>query len=337
MGPALVPTLIAAAACGAALTGFLRVAARAGLVDDGADAPDRKPQKGAVPLVGGPAIAFSVLALVVLGLFAPTSSFAASASIAGYTVEPFWFVAALLAAFATGFVDDRAARGLGPIAKLCGQALAALLLAHGLRDAPDAAALGAHASTATDASMLAAASIGAQILCALCAIVAMNAANTFDNADGALAGIATLGLAAVSPLAGATAVFWPFNLWLRRRASDTPLAYLGDSGSHLLGLVLFATPVGRAALVVPFLDIVRVVFERWRAGAPIWHGDRRHLAHRLQDAGRGRTSVVALLLACSLPAVLGTLWAPHAAGAAAWILVSALFFAIVVIAYRPVR
>lgn len=128
-------------------------------------------------------------------------------------------------------------------------------------------------------------------------------ANGYDHADGFLGGAAFAGLAlARAPLAGALVPFLCANL-ARPARGAAPHAYLGDSGSHLLGILLLATPAGQAALVLPALDYARVLVLRARAGEPLWRGDRRHLGQRLGDAGRGPLAAAGLALAAAAPAL----------------------------------
>ncbi len=251
------------------------LAPRFGWVDAGTEAPDRKLQTVAVPLVGGPAIA---LALCVAYLLDP----AALAWLANG-----WTTAALAAACAVGLADDLAPGGLSPAQKLCGQLVAGVLFA-----------VPAWRAGGWDAALV-----------VLAALAAQNALNTFDNADGATAALATCGLAVGAPVAAAAvAGFLPFNLWLGVRnpvsRAFTPRAYLGDSGSHLLGLALLASPLGWTALCLPLFDLARVSAARIARGIPPWVGDRRHLAHRLQAVGLRSTAVVLVLLAIAAPPIL---------------------------------
>ncbi len=247
-----------------------RIAERFAWVDAASDAPDRKQQARPVPPVGGAAIglALCVAILVDPGALPEFSS-------------P-WTRAALAIAFAVGLADDLAPRGLSPLSKLAGQVAAGAVLA-----AP------AWSSDAREALLVAALAVAAQ-----------NALNTFDNADGAAASVAACGFALGHPTAlAATLGFLPFNLWLGRSAR----AYLGDSGSHLLGVALVTSlPHGMAALYLPALDLARVSVVRIARGIPPWVGDRRHLAHRLQVAGLGRTAVALTLAGIAAPAIVGS-------------------------------
>ena len=156
------------------------------------------------------------------------------------------------AAFALGLVDDLRRGGLAPGAKLAGQLAVGLTLA--LEPSIDPRE---------------------RWLWALGAVVAQNALNTWDHADG---NAVSLGLLALWPHAGARgalAGFLPFNLLTRRGeppGARVPLAYLGDSGSHLLGVLVVWFPAARAALLLPLADLVRVAWLRARAGEPPWRG-----------------------------------------------------------------
>lgn len=288
--------LVAAVACAstALLTAvFAHFAERRGFVDDGSEAPLRKLQERPVAPVGGAAI---VCGCVLAAL--------AARSIAD--IDPWrwiqlpldvvdaahefrrraWIAAALLAAFAVGLCDDLAPRGLSPPQKLGGQAIAGVLLGIAL------GACGASVRWEWIAAGIAS------------AIVAQNALNTFDNADGAAAASTGFGFAPVAPvIACALLGFLPFNLSLGRAARDgrsTPRAYLGDSGSHFLGVLVLLHPQAALALAVPLLDLVRVAIVRASKGIAPWIGDRRHLAHRMLD--RGWSPALTVLALCAIAA-----------------------------------
>lgn len=249
-----------------------RQALERGWVDRREGAEERKPRRSPVPLVGGAAL---LVALLVWDL-------------AGGRGLP-W--PALLTAFGVGLVDDLVPGGLPPRAKLMGQCAAALVLA--------LFPFGAGVDGVLD-----------RLALMVVAVVAMNAVNTFDNADGAAA---TLGLAALWPVPGprgALLGFLPFNLLLRRRgagAERPPWAMLGDSGSHLVGLLIAATPGAEPFLLLPLLDLGRLAIVRERHGRRPWEGDRRHLAHRLEALGLGPLLVVACLAGILLPTWLAAL------------------------------
>ena len=158
-----------------------------------------------------------------------------------------------------------------------------------------------------------------------------NAFNFMDNMNGlsaGLGGIAGLLLGLASALhgqylvasisfltCGALLGFLPYNF---PRAT----AFLGDSGSHLIGYLLavlsilphFYTrknPQPMAVLspllilAIPLLDLLWVVILRWRLGEPFYLGDANHLSHRLVRRGLSPTSAV--LLIWLLAAVVGAM------------------------------
>ena len=242
-----------------------RLAARTGFTDDPAAAPDRKRQERPVPAVGG----IAILAGLAVTRALPV---------------PAWIGVGL--AFLVGAIDDLRKGGLSPAALLFGQlVVASALVASGWRICGGTPILAAGAS-------------------ALAVVVAINAWNTFDNADGAATLLGMVGLGARSPLLAAPlAGFLPWNLV--ESGGTRPAAYLGNSGSFAVGVLLVLDPVGRYALLLPLLDLARLAFVRVFAGSRPWIGDRRHLAHRLQARGLAPLPVALVLTALAAPAVIG--------------------------------
>ena len=162
-------------------------------------------------------------------------------------------------------------------------------------------------------------------------ITIANAVNFLDNMNGLCAGLGIVAtwciglqamtqvhylVASISFLAcGALLGFLPYNF---PRAS----VFLGDAGSHLTGYLLavlailphfysaqnphpWAVLSPLLFLGVPLLDLVSVVYIRWRKGQPFYIGDTNHVSHRL--VRRGLSPVLAVLLICLLAALLGAL------------------------------
>lgn len=273
---------VAALFCSALTWAFAVIAERLKLTDDGTDAPGRKLQSHAVPLVGGSALFCVLLAWEARGgcMYPP---FALPHELEQVRIG--YGLAALIGAFLVGLVDDLATKGLRPALKLAGQLVVAALCARAAWNGDLAEAL----------------------LAGFVALAAMNAFNTFDNADGAATSLGALGLGVVSPVLAAPLLgFLPFNIWIRRRTpsgGSTPLAYLGDAGSHLLGVLVALVPGAWPVLALPLLDLARLSVVRLRRGSRPWIGDRRHLAHRLQARGLGPTAVVLVLLVVAAPSV----------------------------------
>ncbi len=291
----------------AASTRILAGRARAwGFADSGVGI-ERKLQTRAVPVVGGVAILLGLsLALACTPTWGP-------AAIARGWVDPQWSVGipmpspwtcvlSLLLAFGAGFWDDlKRPAGIPALSKLGLQLTAGIPLA--IDCASRAQPFGAWSLPILLVAM------------PLASAVALNAINTFDNADGAATGIGILALAAPAPMAAAALLgFLPFNLCRGGRGTTgargtgstigSPRAYLGDAGSHLLGMLILLHPPAWPVLILPLVDLARVSLYRLRAGLPVWRGDRRHLAHRLERRGMGRLATLATLVLLAAPAAL---------------------------------
>ena len=158
-----------------------------------------------------------------------------------------------------------------------------------------------------------------------------NAFNFMDNMNGLCSGlglIAALLLGLRSALhgqylvasiafltGGAVLGFLPYNF---PRAS----AFLGDSGSHLIGYLMavlailphfytkrsphhWAVLSPLLILAVPLADLAWVVVLRWRLGQPFYVGDTNHLSHRMVRSGLSPARAV--LFIWGLAAGIGTL------------------------------
>ena len=292
--PTTAAALALAFAVAALATAVLPGAARhLGWVDAARGAPDRKLQRRPVPAVGGAICLAGVLAGWALcdhlgrgpGLPLPGRGLGRTlAPILGHTAT-IWPLGGVLTGFAVGLLDDLIPGGLGAGVKLAGQGLAGLVLGLPL----------VASTTAPPEAVVAA--LG---LLAFGAVLATNAINTFDNADGAAGTLCFAGFLVPAPLVSAAlAPFLVRNL--RRGRGGEVSAYLGDSGSHLLGMLVLATPAAWPLLVVPSIDLARVARERLEVGRAPWVGDRRHLAHRLARAGLGRVTVPLALAGLALP------------------------------------
>ncbi len=152
-------------------------------------------------------------------------------------------------------------------------------------------------------------------------LTVINAFNFMDNMNGLCAGLGAIGalifglLAAaggqylVAPLAflmcGALLGFLPHNFPEAR-------AFLGDSGSHLVGYMLavmailphfyrvsvtpeWAVLSPLLVLAIPLLDLVWVVLLRLSMRKPFYVGDTNHLSHRLVRRGLSKRDAVLLI------------------------------------------
>ncbi len=221
----------------------------------------RKRQRTAVPVAGGAVL------LVLICAFPRAFSGHASA-----------FVAMALAG-GVGLLDDGLRGGLAPVPKVALQSAAAL---------PHALVLGAQHGPA--------ALLGFWLL----ALVAQNAANTFDHQHGFCGTLGVCGLTGPFPwLAGCLAGFLPHNLRTDREGSSR--IYLGDAGSHLIGMAIAVHPAAWPVLALPLVDLGRLAVVRVRVGSVPWRGDRRHLGHRLEDVRLDARERALVVLGTLLP------------------------------------
>lgn len=266
----------------------LIVAKRIGLV---AIPNARKTHSVPTPLMGGVAIwAAFVVSLLVFGL-GTTEYRQMLAIIVGGTVISI-----------VGFIDDRV--GLGPVPKMAGQILAAVLLLLG--------GVGAHLFS--DNLWLLNAAITIIWIVGIC-----NAINYMDNMDGLAAGVSAVAagsflvLAALNQqvlvaslaaaLLGACVGFLVYNF-------QPAISFMGDTGSLLLGFMLAVLGIKlsfphistqstwMAPIVVlglPLFDTTLVTLSRYRRGVSVLQGGADHSSHRLARLGLSNRRVVVAL------------------------------------------
>jgi UDP-GlcNAc:undecaprenyl-phosphate GlcNAc-1-phosphate transferase len=159
-----------------------------------------------------------------------------------------------------------------------------------------------------------------------------NAFNLLDNMDGLAGSLAVISAAFFASaaalhhssdlvlcvslsLALAVAAFLPFNL----RPGRSAVAWMGDSGSQLIGFTLASLGLASSytvasstvatlvlpvlVLAVPILDTTLVTIVRLLDGRPVSQGGRDHSSHRLVSLGVSETGAVVLL--ALLSAALG--------------------------------
>ncbi|HZU20871.1 MAG TPA: hypothetical protein VE982_06605 [Gaiellaceae bacterium] len=151
-----------------------------------------------------------------------------------------------------------------------------------------------------------------------------NAFNLLDNMDGLAGSLAVIAaaffacdawlqheprlvLVASVALAAGVLGFLPFNL----RPGKGALAWMGDSGSQVIGFTLAALGLASSytvasstvatlvlpvlVLAVPILDTTLVTIVRLLEGRPVSQGGRDHSSHRLVSLGVSETGAVVLL------------------------------------------
>jgi len=212
-----------------------------------------------------------------------------------------------------GLLDDK--RELKPLMKFTGQFLIALLVAAaGVRITLFVPNVAFHYAVTI-----------------LWLLTIINAFNFMDNMNGLCAGLGAIGAGLFAIIAalhgqylvgliaflmcGALLGFLPHNFPNAR-------AFLGDSGSHLVGYLLavlailphfyhvdqprrLAVLTPLLVLAVPLLDLAWVVILRTLKGQPFYIGDTNHLSHRLVRSGLSRP--VAVMLIWLLAAGIGAL------------------------------
>ena len=252
---------------------FGRLARATGMIDH----PDpRKTHARPTPLLGGVAVAFSVvlayaLARIFFGVAAPPL---AAGVVAGAALS-----------LVLGVIDDR--NPMKPSGKMAGQI--AVALCHvlwgpdipWLRDSPLA--------------------IAGVVVGVVALLNAVNFLDAMDGVVGAAFPILTLGFVLLSVVHGApldTALGWALiGACAGFLVYNAPPAriFLGDAGSHLLGFVLAALALQSLAegasvphvaavailLAYPLFDVLFVVVDRTLRRRPIYVGGVDHTTHRL--------------------------------------------------------
>jgi UDP-GlcNAc:undecaprenyl-phosphate/decaprenyl-phosphate GlcNAc-1-phosphate transferase len=288
------------------------------------DRPDqfRRIHKGAIPRLGGLALALGVAAgTIVTQLHEPLRERA----IGEFGAHIHWsLLVAALVILVVGFLDDT--RSLGPRVKLLGQALAVLTLYLGGIRIETIDVLGLNLDLGYPSVPFHV--MGYPLVVALPSLIVtmlwflgcMNVWNLIDGMDGLASGVGllvsgTLTLVAIHnenfqvavlavALAGSLAGFLLYN-W------HPACIFLGDSGSLLIGLLIGVIGVegsmeGPSAISIlfpilamglPISDTAMAIFRRWVRNLPLSAADRKHVHHLLIGLGLNPRQA-ALLLYC---------------------------------------
>lgn len=312
------------------------------------DHPDeRKHHSGAVPVVGGLAMAFA-LGVTTLWFFSDAT--------------PFWglFLAASIMAF-VGFMDDRDDLPVG--VRFLAQGGAALLMAWWAN--VQYATLGNLVGPGT--VMLGAMAVPFTVFSTVGIANALNLSDGLDGLAGGLALVTTIFLAiaaslsgklpeldALLALAGVLVGFLVFNMrfpWQRRAR-----VFMGDVGSLMLGFLIAVAIIGvtqgerdtlspAASLwlyAIPLWDTVGLMLRRMLKGKSPFHPGRDHLHHILLRVGYSDSQVVIFILSvavvCGLVGLLGWCWGvPDAVLFYGFLAAFALYFAGVRHAWKLMR
>lgn len=169
-------------------------------------------------------------------------------------------------------------------------------------------------------------------------VFVMNALNLIDGIDGLASGISIVSLACFSAIfiyerrfvyamtslsiLGVVSAFWLFNVF--GKAEKETKLYMGDTGSLTLGLILcffilgLGTFIGHngptrnckyftiafTSLMIPMLDVVRLVIYRIKHHRNPFKPDMNHVHHKLLQLGLMPRQALFLLLAVDIMLIL---------------------------------
>lgn len=259
-----------------------------------------------VPRLGGVAIYFSFMAVVILAMAIPRLSGAAAPLHASAMIG---LLGPALVIFLLGLFDD--VYSLNAYWKFGVETVAAIWLY--------AAGYGIH-----NLGFIGGGKLLAWVYCLPLTIIWVllitNAFNLIDGLDGLAAGSAffstvvvfVMSLVVPNPavaflaiaLAGATLGFLRFNFF-------PATIFLGDSGSLFIGFMLaalaligsqkastiVAVAIPVLSLGLPILDVVLAVVRRFLAAKPLFEGDKHHIHHKLLKRGMSQQNAVLTLYA----------------------------------------
>ena len=303
----LMALVSAALSTGLTLPAWRRWSERRGLMDRPGH---RKIHDTPISLAGGLAVLTGILIPIVVGLVLLTLDFLPADMAVPFShgfLHRGWQLAAVLLGgigmVFLGAVDDR--HDLHPGIKLVGQLVIALAVA----------------SSGIRVTLFVEDPWFTYLATVLWVVTVTNAFNWMDNMNGLCPGLGIIGawqfalMAALQGqylvvvlcllVAGALLGFLPYNFPRAR-------AFLGDSGSHLVGYFMavlailphyyssrhpneWAVLEPLLILVVPLGDLVWVIGLRLSLGKPIYIGDKNHLSHRLVRWGWTARSAVMLI------------------------------------------
>ena len=284
----------------------MTLARRAGALDHPGP---RRIHRVPVPTLGGIAFVVTVLGLAWLARVLPgPARMLEVRPLLGLTL-------AAVPLLMLGVVDDL--RGAGPWTKLAVQACSAMVLVHFGYGVP---LLTNPFGAPLDLGLL------SGPLAVVWVLVVVNAVNLIDGLDGLASGVVLIAAATLwwvghahldfyvmfiaSLLIGSMLGFLPWNFPPAR-------VFMGDTGSHFLGLTLAAVALLEnrketaavtllfplVALGVPIADSLMAFARRLGSGRHVFHADREHIHHRL--LGLGLSPRGALLVLWGLCAVFG--------------------------------
>lgn len=268
---------------------------------------DRDVHTRPLPRMGGLAVLLSFAVVVTIYLIvAPSRLIFTDVTLLGIDRNLLGVLAGVLVLAITGYADDR--YGLRPGVKLCCQLISAFFVV----------AFGVEIHWVTHPLGGPNIIIGAWswLLVPIWLLAMVNVMNWFDGLDGLASGLSGIAATAIFFLALEPYVNQPATALLAAIVAGAAFGFLpynwhpssiilGDTGSMFLGFMVgvFAIISGAkfatAALVlgIPIFDAVWVISRRLLSGQPVWQADKKHLHHRLLDAGFSPRGAVLTLYA----------------------------------------
>lgn len=172
-------------------------------------------------------------------------------------------------------------------------------------------------------------------------IYIMNSINMIDGIDGLASGLGALSLIVLTAIAyaeghflhmligitmlGVVTAFWFFNMFGNWERSTK--VFMGDSGSLTLGLILsfliinasdfsegqpslngYYLAIGFSTLIIPMLDVPRIVVWRLAHRRSPFRPDQNHIHHLLMRCGLPQHATLAVLLGVDIALIMMTVW-----------------------------
>jgi len=147
----------------------------------------------------------------------------------------------------------------------------------------------------------------------------LNSLNWLDGTDGLAGGVTLASLGTIFFLSFKPEVNQPAVAILAAIAGGTVLGFLvfnfhparilaGTAGAWFFGFILASLSIFAGAKIatvmmaalIPIIDLMRVIFERYKAGQSIFQRDHQHLHYLLLDAGFGERKIFFLYFFASI-------------------------------------
>lgn len=319
MNPAAIPFVVASVVVGFLFTWLVRrLALRSGVLDRPAEAPERKSERGPIPLWGGLAV-FGALCVVLAAVVLLRPSLLLGGYLLLKHLIGILIGGALL--IIGGMIDDRTPQPphrqvLWPIAATLVVIISGIGISYLSNPLGEAFRLDRWSWTILTLRGVPYHIVPlADLLAFLWIMVAIYTTKFLDGLDGLVGGVSVIGMVVLFGISMLPVVGQPETALLALLVGGALLGFLfwnfypakiflGEGGSTLAGFLLGTLAIlsgGKIAtalliLGIPLLDLVWVVARRLFAEhRPITAADRKHLHFRLLDVGLSHRHVVLIL------------------------------------------